>query len=323
MTSLVEVDMTVTDLTTADVAELLRYEAVIKRGLQTFVEVGNALAAIRDGRLYRGTHSTFDAYCQERWSIKLNYANKLISAAEVVENLGTIVPILPATETQARPLTRLAPEQQREVWPEVVETAPDGKVTASHVEQVVRLRHPKPIPAPELAKPTYVKPVADVNAIAAKLRKIASDLVEGDAMLDDLAEGREGWYHDTVLAYVPADTDPGILVAAAKIVQRERAPQPAPAKSQLEPPKSQFNATAEISDDEEDIIDIDPSKLRDARLREAVALHNALVGARHRVSLHFGELTGQHTLLPPFERAVAALLEPIDSLIKTLRNHHA
>src|SRR5690606_12947595 len=47
---------------------------------------------------------------------------------------------VPATERQARPLTKLPPEQQREAWAEAVETAPrdvDGRprVTAAHVEE--------------------------------------------------------------------------------------------------------------------------------------------------------------------------------------------
>ena len=53
-----------------------------------------------------------------------NYANKMIAASEVVQNLGTIVPILPATESQARPLTQLEPEEQAVAWQRVVESAP-------------------------------------------------------------------------------------------------------------------------------------------------------------------------------------------------------
>jgi hypothetical protein len=34
-------------------------EAVLQRGLATFIEVGAALLRIRDGRLYRDTHKTF------------------------------------------------------------------------------------------------------------------------------------------------------------------------------------------------------------------------------------------------------------------------
>lgn len=35
-------------------------EAIIERGLATFVEVGTALAEIRDNRLYRESHGTFE-----------------------------------------------------------------------------------------------------------------------------------------------------------------------------------------------------------------------------------------------------------------------
>ena len=37
-------------------------------------------------------------------------------------------------ESQARPLVALEPEEQRVVWQRVVETAPNGKVTAVHVQ---------------------------------------------------------------------------------------------------------------------------------------------------------------------------------------------
>ena len=47
--------------------KLARHEQVIERGLATFVEVGEALSEIRDARLYRESHTTFEAYCRERW----------------------------------------------------------------------------------------------------------------------------------------------------------------------------------------------------------------------------------------------------------------
>ena len=100
-------------LPAADAAELAQHEAVIERGLQTFYEVGTALLAIRDKRLYRADYSTFEDYCRERWQMGRNYVNKLITAAEVVTNLGTNVPILPTTESQARELVTLTPDEQR------------------------------------------------------------------------------------------------------------------------------------------------------------------------------------------------------------------
>lgn len=128
-------------LPAADAAELAQHEAVIERGLQTFYEVGTALLAIRDKRLYRADYSTFEDYCRERWQMGRNYVNKLITAAEVVTNLGTNVPILPTTlpttESQARELVGLDKEAQRLAWEVVQQTAPAGKVTAAHVKSVV------------------------------------------------------------------------------------------------------------------------------------------------------------------------------------------
>lgn len=119
--------------------ELQQHERVIQQGLNTFVEVGQALAAIRDSRLYREDYGTFEDYCQSRWGFTDRRARMFIDSASVLANLqtGTIVPILPATESQARPLTKLEPAEQVRVWEQVVATAPEGKITAAHVQAVV------------------------------------------------------------------------------------------------------------------------------------------------------------------------------------------
>lgn len=116
--------------------QLARLEETIERGLKTFVDVGTALIVVRDSRLYRQDYGTFEDYCQQRWGMQRKYAYKLIAAAEVVQNLSPIGDILPATESQARPLTPLAPNEQREVWAKAVATAQGGKVTAAHVQRV-------------------------------------------------------------------------------------------------------------------------------------------------------------------------------------------
>lgn len=125
-------------LTQSEVARLAACESVIEKGLQTFYEVGSALAEIRDSKLYRMEHETFEQYCQDRWSISRPRAYQLITASEVLGNLSTTVD-KPMTERQARELAPLKgqPELQRQVWQQVVETAPEGKVTAAHVREVV------------------------------------------------------------------------------------------------------------------------------------------------------------------------------------------
>lgn len=47
---------------------------------------------------------------------------------------------LPTSERQTRPLANLEPEMQREVWQEAVQTAPAGRVTAAHVQEVVKVK---------------------------------------------------------------------------------------------------------------------------------------------------------------------------------------
>jgi len=116
--------------------ELERCEVVIKQGLQTFIEVGQALMTIKEKRLYRIGFKTFEDYCVERWSISRPRAFQLIEAANVISGLSTIVDILPKTESQVRPLTSLEPEIQKEVWTEVVKTHGDN-ITAAKVQNVV------------------------------------------------------------------------------------------------------------------------------------------------------------------------------------------
>lgn len=126
------------DLTVDERDDLIEHEEIIEQGLQTFVDVGTALLAIRDGKLYRETHATFEEYCRGRWEMVASRARQLIAAAETVENLKTVTTVtLPESERQARPLSKLEPEQQREAWAKAVDTAPNGKVTAAHVQRVV------------------------------------------------------------------------------------------------------------------------------------------------------------------------------------------
>lgn len=114
------------DLTTMEAAALTAYEQTISRGLRTFLEVGRALTAIRDARLYRASYSTFDDYCRDRWSLTHSRAYQLMDAAAVVETLqsSTIVEVLPERESQVRPLTKLDPSRQVEVWQAAVATSP-------------------------------------------------------------------------------------------------------------------------------------------------------------------------------------------------------
>lgn len=106
-------------LTQQEGIELAACEQVIERGLTTFYEVGKALLQIRDERLYRAEHATFEEYCRTRWKMSRSRAHRMIEAAGIADNLLPMGNI-PTNERQIRPLARLLPEQQQRVWAEAL-----------------------------------------------------------------------------------------------------------------------------------------------------------------------------------------------------------
>jgi hypothetical protein len=125
-----------------DLATLTREEAIalhdceerIERGLKTFLEVGRALALIRDSRLYRETHETFEDYAVQRWSLSRAHAYRMIAAAEVVSPMGDIAEP-PTNERQVRELAKVPEAERADVWAETLERT-NGKPTAAAVAEV-------------------------------------------------------------------------------------------------------------------------------------------------------------------------------------------
>jgi hypothetical protein len=100
-------------------------EEVIERGLTTFVEVGNAIREIRDSKLYKEAHDTFEAYCLERWGWSRAKGYQMIEAATTVQAMSTVVDTPIPNERVARELAPLKgdPETMNRVWVDVVEEA--------------------------------------------------------------------------------------------------------------------------------------------------------------------------------------------------------
>lgn len=147
--------------------ELEAHEYTIERGLKTFYEVGEALMAIRDRGLFRGSHGSFEDYCRDRWHMVGSRARQLIAASQAVAAIGVTV-VTPGNEAQVRPLVALDPEQQREAWSLAVETAPAGRVTAAHVAAVVeQIRQPDRMAVHySSASPEWYTPAHIVAAVA-------------------------------------------------------------------------------------------------------------------------------------------------------------
>jgi len=133
-------------LTPQEADTLAAQEGVIARGLQTFYDVGSALATIRDERLYRADFGTFEDYCQERWGMTRQHANRLVASAATMRNLEPTGSIFPTTERQARPLAQRSPEEQPRVWARAVELAGNAQPTAAQVTQAAEYFRPAPSP---------------------------------------------------------------------------------------------------------------------------------------------------------------------------------
>lgn len=151
-------DIAESPLTTIESQSLADCETAIETNLASFVAVGNALLAIRDGRLYRTPDDpkrTFADYCRERWDMNTGDASRHIGEAEVVTYLQTLeISNVPANEAQAHPLLTFRKddggkgakriidlEEVAKVWTKVIDQAPQVNgaphITARHVKKTV------------------------------------------------------------------------------------------------------------------------------------------------------------------------------------------
>lgn len=178
-------------------------EKIIHTNFLAFYEVGCALKEIRTLKLYVATHDTFELYCREMWDMAKRHVYHLIAASKVMDvlsgnreqnekvNHGALLEdgkkvnncaLIPLNEAQTRPLTRLeTPEQQIEAWTTAVKTAPNGRITAKHVNDVVSLimrveiikktEKIKEKMAPTVSKEFYDAMVALIEVVRAEAAK--------------------------------------------------------------------------------------------------------------------------------------------------------
>jgi hypothetical protein len=90
-------------------------EAIIEAGLQTFYEVGQALAYVRDAELYRAGYITFQSYLKERWGFSFGWANRLMSSSDIVKSLAD-TPTPPTSVAVAEELTPLPTGLRKQIW---------------------------------------------------------------------------------------------------------------------------------------------------------------------------------------------------------------
>ncbi len=127
--------------------ELKLCEDLIESGLEKSIETAVALNGLAR-RLYRKTDATFEAYCERRWGLRVRQAYRLLAHFATLKALNGIPEgesvsnwsqfTVQAPESQTRPFLNLPLEHRRPAWEEAVASAPGGKMTAKHGDQVVR-----------------------------------------------------------------------------------------------------------------------------------------------------------------------------------------
>jgi hypothetical protein len=115
-------------------------EKVIESGVESFLATGSALKGIRDQRLYREKHKTFESYLKARWGFDRSYAHRLIDASDVKKDLlpmGNKNPKVGeiTTERQLRELASVPHESLEEVIEKAAEIAGDTPLTAKVLKE--------------------------------------------------------------------------------------------------------------------------------------------------------------------------------------------
>ncbi len=124
-------------------ADLAACEAALDNLRVAFWAAGKALQVIRDARLYRSTHATFEDYVEQRWDVSRSQAYRLIDAWPLAERLSPMGDTL--NERQIRELLPLAGRHGQDaavtVYRTVAET--DGvQVTAAVLHGAVSILPP-------------------------------------------------------------------------------------------------------------------------------------------------------------------------------------
>lgn len=171
-------------MSTALATALATQVAIVNRGQKTFVAVGEAMATIRDNKLYRETilpggtkPCSFEAFCKFTWGFSRARAYQLIGTTKVIENVYNCrqenQPDVPS-EGVSRELGRAPKSEQAAVLKEAAELTPTGKPTAKQVKKIVDDRKAAESPEPpkdQLGQVIQHKHVADAFARAGELNQ--------------------------------------------------------------------------------------------------------------------------------------------------------
>lgn len=167
-------------MTQIEITELRSCERRIERGRQWFLEVGLALCTIRDKKLYRLTHVSFEAYCREKWGFVSRYARQLIESSTAARQVHEAAPDAPpvSTERSARELAKAPAEKRAEAWERATATTdrPTAKRVAISVVDVVESESASPELRPNVREALESTATREIMRMVGKCRRLVFEL---------------------------------------------------------------------------------------------------------------------------------------------------
>lgn len=159
-------------------------EKGLEEGMDSYIRIGFALSVIREKRLYRETHDTYDNYADDRWNFSRQYAYQIEQNFKAWQKCQPLLDI--RTQTVADELSKFDPSTQIKVAEQAAKMVePDEPATRKTIQSAAAIIHAKP----KNPKKTKVDVSAPPSQSKAKPSKIEKQIAELESKIDSLPRG--------------------------------------------------------------------------------------------------------------------------------------
>jgi len=132
-------------LTDDELKFLAEREQLVSAGVKASICAAKALHEIRsymDGKLWKSSHGTFEAYCEAKWGYARASAYNLAASGEILveieaaaaKSLSANADFAPLSESHLRPLKKVPEAKRAECWLSIVAKTPPTELTESYVK---------------------------------------------------------------------------------------------------------------------------------------------------------------------------------------------
>jgi hypothetical protein len=172
--------MSLVKLTPPALDRYTRLKKIIRDGRQTFIQVGLAIAEVKERKLYTQEYETFEEFCEKEYGWTARHCHGLAGAALAVKSLppalGTTVPSVNA----AKALAKVPPPKRTEVVKGIVASGkPVTERTikaASPPPKAPKAKPQRPVDASGLYIPENLLPLWERRQVVQSRMSLASEL---------------------------------------------------------------------------------------------------------------------------------------------------